>query len=368
MINYGDTVTGQINATNYYEVWQFSGTQGDRVRIAMTGDGVLDPYLGLLEGTSEEVIVEDDDSGGNTNAMIETTLPTTDTYIIVATRYGFDTGTSVGTYTLTLQSGSSPSTTTTNLSQPSSEPQMLEAGIYYMGDLVMNENMSGEITSDMYAQIYSLQIDQAMTLMVVMFADASSLDPYLMVMDADGNVLAEDDDSAADLGGGQWNSFLEIPITTPGQYLIVATRAGLDAGSSLGSYVLAAGVPEEENAAVQPESPNTDLPAGVAYVGDITAGAPVQGSIDNTTFVQMYTFAGAADQMITVNMAGAGGLDAYVGILDADSNVIAEDDDSGGGATGLDAQVAIRLPEAGVYTIVATRAGLDQGSSAAPIP
>jgi hypothetical protein len=364
MMNYGDSVTGEISNSSYYEVWQFSGTRGDRVRITMTGTGGLDSYLGLLEATSEEVVAEDDDSAGNTNAMIDITLPTTDTYVIVASRYGFDTGPSAGSYTLTLQSGASPNNTTTTISQETTqptEPQMLEEGIYYMGDLVMNENTAGEITTDSYAQIYSLQVDQATDLAVVMLADSSNLDPYIVVMDADGNSLAEDDDSAADFGGGQWDSFVTIPITTPGEYLIVATRAGLDAGTSVGAYVITAGVPEEEP--TQPENPASDLPAGFADGGTITVDTPMTGAIDNATYIQMYTFEGTADEMITITMVGDNTLDAYVGILDASDNVIAEDDDSGGGANGLDAQIAIRLPESGIYTIVATRAGLDTGTS-----
>jgi hypothetical protein len=362
MMNYGDTVTGEISNSSYYEVWQFSGTRGDRVRITMTGTGGLDSYLGLLEATSEEVVAEDDDSAGNTNAMIDITLPTTDTYVIVASRYGFDTGTSAGSYTLTLQSGASPNNTTTTISQETTqptEPQMLEEGIYYMGDLVMNEDTAGEITNDSYAQIYSLQVDQAMDLNVAMFADGSNLDPYIVVMDADGNSLAEDDDSAAGMGGGQWDSFLEIPITTPGEYLIVASRAGLDAGTSAGAYVISAGVPQEATT----DDTSADMPAGFAYGGDLTLDTPVTGAIDNTTYAQMYIFEGTADEMITITMVGDATLDAYIGIVDPNENVIAEDDDSGGGANGLDAQIAIRLPESGIYGIVATRAGIDTGTS-----
>ena len=95
-IAYGDTVSGSITSKNYFEVWQFSGTQGDRVRLVMTGDGALDPYLGLIELSSEEVIAEDDDSAGNSNAMIDISLPSTGDFAIIATRYDLDTGTSQG--------------------------------------------------------------------------------------------------------------------------------------------------------------------------------------------------------------------------------------------------------------------------------
>ena len=67
-----------------------------------------------------------------------------------------------------------------------------------------------------------------------------------------------------------------------------------------------------------------------------------------------------AGEQVTITMTGAGGLDSYLGLLDPAGDVIAEDDDSAGGTN---AQISIQLPEAGRYTIVATRNGIDQGST-----
>ncbi len=65
VLAYGDVVNGQISNANYYEMWQFEGSKGDHIGITMEGDGQLDPYVGLIEGASEQVLAEDDDSGGN---------------------------------------------------------------------------------------------------------------------------------------------------------------------------------------------------------------------------------------------------------------------------------------------------------------
>jgi len=350
MMSYGDVVSGTINNVNYFEIWQFDGQQGDRVRIVMTGDGVLDPYLGLIEASSEEVLAEDDDSGGNSNALIETTLPSTGTFLIIATRYNFDQGTSQGRYTLELYGGAGPQQ---NVSFTSG-PEEIEPGVYYMGDLVLAEPVSGEIDDSAYAQIYSVELQAGDDIVIAMFAESATLDPYIIFATEDGDVLAEDDDSGPEAGGAKTDSFLQLSISQPGTYLVAATRAGLDLGKSSGAYSLIVGIPEEE------EPVSQDMPPGMAYIGEIAFGTPASANITADSFVHLYDFYGEAGQMVTITMTGAGGLDAYLGLLDPNDEVIAEDDDSAGN---LNAQIAIRLPESGWYLIVATRAGIDTGSS-----
>jgi energy-coupling factor transporter ATP-binding protein EcfA2 len=66
--------------------WQFEGRQGDIVAIAMNALGEGDPYLILL-APSRTRIADNDDSGGNLNALIQTTLPEDGTYYLNATWY-----------------------------------------------------------------------------------------------------------------------------------------------------------------------------------------------------------------------------------------------------------------------------------------
>ena len=360
-LNYGDVVTGQITNASYYDLWQFTGQKGDRVQILMQGDGQLDPYLGLLDGQSQNVLVEDDDSGGNSDAYIEFSLPATGAYIIVATRFDLDTGTSQGQYRLALSGGTGPqnvSSTTTTAS--GSGPQEVSPGVFFMGDLPLAESVSGQITNASYAQIYQVQLDAGTDFMVAMFADGSTLDSYIMFADPDGNVLAEDNDSGSQVGGGQKDAFLRLTIPTTGTYLVAATRAGMDTGISSGNYALVAGVPDNSSTTTTGPQQN-DVPNGVSSQGAITVdGGALSGTIDNTTFANLYVLDGNAGEQVTITMTGAGNLDSYLGLLNPAGDVIAEDDDSAGGTN---AQISIRLPEAGRYTIVATRTGIDQGST-----
>lgn len=85
--------TGQLAAGDFvlesdnslYDVYEFSGEQGQTVVITMTSDE-FDTYLGLL-GPSGEVVAENDDSNGTTDSEIVVTLPTSGTYTVIANAY-----------------------------------------------------------------------------------------------------------------------------------------------------------------------------------------------------------------------------------------------------------------------------------------
>jgi len=361
-IAYGEVVSGTISSKTYFELWTFTGTRGDRVQILMVGDGALDPYLGLIYSPSEEVIAEDDDSGGNANAYLNVTLPETGEYLIVATRYDLDTGTSTGMYTLSLAGSTGPvnvSTTTTT----TTGPQEVSPGVFLMGDLTLGEAITGTITSSAYAHVYTVELEAGADLVVAMFAaEGSTLDPYLAFGTEAGDILAEDDDSGPQVDGGQFDSFVELTIPQTGSYLILATRAGLDVGSTSGDYILIAGIPEQTTV-VEEQTTEEQLPPGMAYMGMISVGTPMKGTITADSYFHIYEYQGTADEQITITMTGGGGLDSYLGILDPSDEVIAEDDDSAGG---LDAQISIRLPESGSFLIIATRSGIDEGTTVGP--
>jgi tetratricopeptide (TPR) repeat protein len=98
-IVYGETVRGIVRAGVIYE-WNFFGNAGQYVSILMEEDNSgLDTYL-MLISPAGEMLIKDDDSGGNYNSLIESFfLPETGTYTIVAQGYGFSTG----AYILTLK-------------------------------------------------------------------------------------------------------------------------------------------------------------------------------------------------------------------------------------------------------------------------
>jgi serine protease Do len=92
-IGYNETATGEIDENDprsdafrgFPEPVSCNGTAGDAVSIDMSAaDG--DPFLILL-GPDGGVVANNDDTPGSLNASIETTLPETGEYTIIATGF-----------------------------------------------------------------------------------------------------------------------------------------------------------------------------------------------------------------------------------------------------------------------------------------
>ncbi len=103
-ITYGATVSGLIDDQNVSEEYVFLGNTGDVIRVRMErASGDLDALVTLYDGERKQIAF-DDDGGGDKNALIQRfTLPRDGMYIVVASRYEQELGTTSGAYLLTLE-------------------------------------------------------------------------------------------------------------------------------------------------------------------------------------------------------------------------------------------------------------------------
>jgi hypothetical protein len=101
----GETLQGNINQENAFDVYAFDGQQGQTVTIAMNADSPsLDPKLFLIGPNGVEVAQNDDVRPNEVrNSLITAELPASGQYIIIATRYAIQFGGTQGTYRLSLQ-------------------------------------------------------------------------------------------------------------------------------------------------------------------------------------------------------------------------------------------------------------------------
>ncbi|MEP7288853.1 MAG: NHL repeat-containing protein [Chloroflexota bacterium] len=107
-INYGQTVTGEITASTFVDTYALIAKTNDVLTITMKpGEGSkLDPYVDLVAPNKNRLAANDDAVGeglGPTDAQIRSyRIPFDGTYIIRATRFGRETTTGTGSYSLTI--------------------------------------------------------------------------------------------------------------------------------------------------------------------------------------------------------------------------------------------------------------------------
>lgn len=100
----GVPVEGLITNAQSYETYTYQGTSGEIVSITMQAtSGNLDTLVLVLDSVGNVIDGNDDlDFAVNTDSGLNVFLPTTDTYTIVATRYGKTVGGTEGNYVLTV--------------------------------------------------------------------------------------------------------------------------------------------------------------------------------------------------------------------------------------------------------------------------
>jgi hypothetical protein len=114
------TVTAQLTTADcplddgsYYDVFRFSGTEGQTVAILMSSDA-FDTFL-FLQNPAGDVVASDDDSGGGTNSHLVFTLPTTGAWTVLANSFS---ASAFGPYILSLNCAGGIGPTATPLGAP----------------------------------------------------------------------------------------------------------------------------------------------------------------------------------------------------------------------------------------------------------
>jgi len=103
-----------------------------------------------------------------------------------------------------------------------------------------------------------------------------------------------------------------------------------------------------------------DCVNGNSQVVAFSCGATTTGQLtsadcflQDNTYYDAYSFAGTAGQQVTITMSSSA-VDSYLFLIDpSGTNAVAQDDDSGGGASTHDARIVFTLTQTGTWFIVA---------------
>lgn len=212
LISYGDSVTGQLTTGDstgyrgYYDAYDFDASAGDLVRIEMWSE-TGDTYL-MLQGPNGRIVTEDDDGGSGLNSTIDNyELSSSGRYRIIATSYSDD---ATFQYQLGLEEV---------------DPDEPAGGDVSPTPISYGETVQGELTTGDptgfrgYYDLYSFGGSPGDVVTIRMQSEPG--DSYLILLDPNGERVAENDD-------GSDTAFLDAEISdheleSAGTYRIVAT-------------------------------------------------------------------------------------------------------------------------------------------------
>ena len=283
--------------------------------------GSLDPFGELLDATCE-VIDENDDFNGR-NFFFGDVLPA-GTYFVRVRSYG---RLSAGPYRLT-----------TSFSAGTGTADDHGDFCAVATDLVVNGTATGSVNTPDDDDFFRVQVPTRGTL-TSGTSLATDLDPELALFDANCQRLAENDD----YGPGR-NSLLSYAVD-PGTYYV---RVHAFNGGTTGPYAV--------TPVLVPSTPaNDDHGDACASATTIAPEFSAYGRISPASDRDFYRIIVEGQATFTVASSDSGSLDPIGALLDANCNVLAENDDSDGG----DFSVSIPV-DIGTYFI---RVGSADGTS-----
>lgn len=200
------TITAELTENRYERFYVFEGLRDEIISISMerTGfAGQLDSYL-LLTNAGFQPLIEDDDSGEGSSALIEDyRLPADGLYYIIATRFHRAEGTTFGEYNLTLtDEGSAFAEVPPNIPR-----------------LLYGTSLEDGISGDDSDSLFVFWGTEGERVIIAMDRISGNLDAVLELLDAQQIRMLRDDDS-----GFENNAHLDTILTYTGLHYIRATR------------------------------------------------------------------------------------------------------------------------------------------------
>ncbi|MEQ8673607.1 MAG: pre-peptidase C-terminal domain-containing protein [Aggregatilineales bacterium] len=224
------------------------------------------------------------------------------------------------------------------------------------------DSVTATLSEDSPRALYTFSVETSTPTTITL--ESRDFDSYLLLLDEDGEIVSEDDDSA-----GRLNSRIETTLDA-GDYTIVATslREYRSEGElfSTGDFSLTFAVTGAQAQATEVSASATPRATTTADASTMTGdalsyGDVVEGTLSEDMPRAEYTFAAEAGDYVTLTLE-ADGFDAYLILLDAAGEQITTDDD---GAGGLNSRISnFELVAGGDYTVIATSFGDAQGFTA----
>jgi len=378
----GQAVSGSLTVSDLqwsngerYDPYLFYGQAGQYVTITMTSSD-FDSYL-ILQDANGNQIAYNDDGGGSMglNAQIQTTLPMTGTYRIIARAYRSNL---FGNYTLMLAGSGGVAMTPTPTPMPMTPAITSPNQLNVLGQIGANQQVSGNLTpmdqrwDSKPVQVWAFPCTAGQAFQMDIL---SSWDNYALVFDPMGTTVARDDDTGEGLNARinytcTMSGIYRLAVTTfmssttPGAYTLQVQSTGaamVQAPTPMAPQptpMAAAPIPMAGNTMPQATPQSMPITGGIpapGQVGQVSVGQTVQGRLEtgdqemnDGTWADVWQFNGTAGQTVTIELR-SDEFDTYLQLLDNTGARLAEDDDSLGDQN---SRIQFTLPRTGMYQVV----------------
>jgi len=366
-IRVGQTVTGRLTTTDqqfsdgsHYKMYAFVGNKGDTVAVNLMSDD-FDANIVLADASGNR-LANNDDGGGNCNALVTYVLPQAANYRVYANS---NAPAELGEYRLSLARGKMATPADTTCRGFGRVAGLIQVGQTVTGNLTTNDLVLPADSTYYQRWILPVTANQAFTVDL----ESADFDAYIILTRGRGDKVVDNDD-----GGGGCNARLVYTASDDHPLRIVVNTASKHQTGRFTLKVADGESPTEpkgncrfSNAAAATGAAMPNRPTGAAVAPSsargITVGQTQQGSLTSddvvmrrdSTYVQAWTIQGRAGQTVTIDVE-SDDFDSYVflrgpGIPDDQS---LQDDDSGGNCN---ARLTASFPQTGEYEIVVNSAG-----------
>ncbi|MFM7273485.1 MAG: Ig-like domain-containing protein, partial [Gammaproteobacteria bacterium] len=330
----GAALQGRIEVADDLDLFRVELQAGVTYRLDVTSsgtDGLPDPYLVLYDPDVVQV-GEDDDSGGGLDASLTFTPDVSGTYYLGA----FDVDSGTGDYTVSAvevdQIDDDYPDSTDTPGEVSTDGTPLFGRIDYDGDF--------DVVAVFLEEGVTYRLDARQS------GSRPASDPTLWLYDDFAEFIVEDYNG----GGGDVDASLTYTAEYTGYHYIGVD----DEPGSTGSYVVTA---------VELSDAIDDLPYENGIVGDLVVDGEVTGGrIDYSDDVDVFAVELRAGETYRFDMSrvAADSLsDPLLQLYDANEELLASDDDSGGG---YNASLTFTAPATGTYLLAAFDYSTDTGN------
>lgn len=310
------THSGELTAQAPRASYEVTLQAGQVVTLTTDTDTNLDTVLTLIGPDGEPVAQNDDDASGDLTSEIVYGAARAGTYTAVVTGYGNATG----SFSLTITEG-------------------LNVGLSDAATILREESVS--LSTAQTEVRFPVDLEAGQIFVASTFALSPDLDTTLTLLDADGEMLRQNDDREP----GNLNSQIIIQPVRAGRFTVVVSSYS---GQDIGELML--------SLAIDPEA---DAPFDMASVertpfdrheGRVTSDQPI--------YSRTVTLEAGQTLLATADAPGED-LDPILRLEDADGHPVALNDDRGDGS--LNSAIAYTAPAAGTYTLEVSGYGTSTG-------